>query len=81
MPDRISEPDDKLLLQESDVPESPPAVLLVDPILNRPSDLAHVASPSPTQTTREPAHGGGRAIPGGEASAHGNLLRLTNVVP
>ena len=48
------------------------------PVLNRASDLAYEPSgarPGPHQ----PAHGGGRAEPGSESSAYGDLLRLANV--
>ena len=72
-------PEDEMLLQESDAPESP-AVLLVDLSSNRASDLAHEPSrarPGPHQ----PAHGSGRAVPGGGSSARGDLLRLKIIIP
>ena len=72
--------DDDLLLQESDAPESP-ACPPNRPIINRPSDLAHVASPSPTQITRASAQRRSCDHLAAKLSAHGDLLRLTNVVP
>ena len=70
--------DDELLLQASDVPDSP-AVLLID--------LSSIAHPiwhmSPARTrpgSHQPAHGGGRAVPGGGSSAHGDLLRLGDII-
>ena len=72
-------PEDEMLLQESDAPESP-AVLLIDV-----SSIAHPiwhmspgrARPGPHQ----PAHGSGRAVPGGGSSARGDLLRLKIIIP
>ena len=72
-------PEDKLLLQESDVPEKSGSP--VDrPVEHRASDLAHGPARARPRL-HEPAHGGGRAVPGGGSSAHGDLLRLAVELP
>ena len=67
-------PEDALLLQESDAPKIP-AVLLID-LSSIAHPIWHVSQAESRPGPHQPAHGGGRAEPGGESSAHGDLLRL-----